>query len=107
MTEEHRRFLAWLNDRAPFVAETLAKHWYMVELVYHNNKIGKRVAANSMLIGVSDRRELMNFREIKKQYARSGLLDYLPKFMLCNGHITLTIYAYIGWLKAPRGRGKL
>lgn len=45
MTEDHRKFLIWLYDRAPFVAEALAGHWYGGRRYYIDKRVniaGKR-----------------------------------------------------------------
>ena len=81
------------------------RYWYSVRLAYHSNKTGRTIASRSLTVGVCDRREMMNLRKFRKLHGWSALVKDIPRYMLCNGHIVVTINGYLGWFKGMKKGG--
>lgn len=75
-----------------------ARYWYSVRFIY-KNKHGERLFDFVNEVGLVEKQTILNHRSIKKIIKPLHGIKSIPKYLMCNGSLSIEVTSYLGWFK--------
>ena len=74
------------------------RYWYHVRFIY-KNKVGERLFDWTAEIGLSEKRTILKKRVVKKISLPLHKIKDMPKYLFCNGNLSVETITYLGWFR--------